>query len=464
MKNLGKWVFLSALFLTSCTVGPKLCLPEVDVGESFSYCTKEEPENLASWWENFSSPILQSLIEESLESNKDIQIALDRINEARGIYKRVSGQLWPQIDFTANAIRSRFSQNLFTSSFLGPSTQNTFQMGFDAIWEWDFFGRLKKEKFAAGFDVLFAEEDFRDVQILLISDVGKTYVDLCFLHEEQKLISDLIETEKKIRDLIFVQFRAGLTSKKELEAKEVELKEIENLFFEIEKDFHQLKNRLAVLLGQPSTVFTRNFQLEETIPKAPFLLKVGMPSDLLRRRPDIRKAENKVAAANARVGAAIGEYFPSFSLVADVGLDANKLSKWYEWGSRTWGIGPSMVLPIFRFGRIQGNVDEKNALLQASLHGYEKTILLALEDTENAMVAYLNAETQKKLFLETVFRKREESLLYLDLYRSGINDAVSYLNLEKELLQQKRALLQAQRNVSVNLISLYKALGGGWQC
>ena len=463
-----KWVFMILIFTFSCTVGPKVDVPDMQLKKAFSEdAFSSEEIDIKDWWHVFNDPQLDELICLAIEGNKDLMIAIDRIEKARVIYRQVSGRLWPSIDVTASAIRSRFSENLFTASFLGPSTQSSFQLGFDAFWELDFFGRLKKEREAAAFTILGQEEEFAATMISLVSEVAMTYIDLCALQEDLAVLREKILLQEEVLTLIQSAVDAGLQNERALEKEKIALVDVQEMCTEVEKNQKKQLHKLALLLGEMpdknSSLFTR-IQKIASVPKAPFLVKVGMPSSLLQRRPDVRKAEKELAKAAALVGSSVAELFPSFSLTAYAGLNANKLSKWFDVGSRSWTIGPSMVLPVFRFGQTLGKIDARNAELKAALHTYENQVLLAIEDVENALASYLQATFANSFRDEALNAAKREMHLEKDAYLTGIHSFFAYAEVQNRLLTQKRRSVSAKRAAAKELVALYKALGGGWSC
>ncbi|MEM8628946.1 MAG: efflux transporter outer membrane subunit [Chlamydiota bacterium] len=463
MRRLSLFI---GVLLSGCALSPVQEAPDISLSTHYTQALEKSSaaEDLSDWWTHFSDPNLDHLIALAKERNYDLQTAYYRIEAVRGRYRTETGNLWPAFSLSASAIRSRISQNLFDASFLGPAEQSLFQWGFDAFWEWDFFGKLRAKRAAAGYDVLQEEEEFRDLLLVLCADVARTYVDICTLQADLTVLSNMLAVRTALYDLQEEKYRSGLAPLQILEEERASLYALERLYVERNRALQTLHHHLSLLLGEtpeePSFVFSGT----EEIPQAPLFKSVGIPSDLLRRRPDIRKAEYLIAASSRRSQAAVAELFPRFSLEADWGFAANKFPKWLSKESNNWNVGPFFSMPICEFGRILGAIDEQDALLQAALSTYQQTVLTALEDTENALTAYGNALITYELSQREFMAKQEEALLEETLFMSGLNSALTSLQAELQMLEKKRVWIESKRNASTQLIALYKALGGGWSC
>ncbi|MEL7431996.1 MAG: efflux transporter outer membrane subunit [Chlamydiota bacterium] len=470
---MDKRVVAAFLCFSGCSVGPSIQIPEMHLeGEYASVSSCEEGcfeekgdlEDLKDWWRHFSDPRLDELIALAKEQNPNILVASARIDEARGVYRRISGELWPSIDLRASAIRSGFSRNITEAELLGLSEQSQFYLGFDAVWELDFFGRLSGRKEAAIYAVFGEEEAFRNVLLIVYAEVAKTYVEICALEQDLQVLREIVETAQQILYLQEAAYEAGLLDRQQVEEIETILQEQKALVVQRSVALQEFHHRLAALIGEFPNSASSAFSGLKTIPKAPRLVQVGIPSDLLRRRPDIREAEYKIALATRLLGSAIAELFPSFSLTADWGLRSNRLSRWFQSESDSWNIGPSFITPIFRFGRILGLIDEQEGALDVAMNTYKNKVLLAVEDSENALTVYCNAIRLQALRQKAFQAKETEASLQHELFISGLAPWIEYLQTHFASLERKRELIAAERAESVNLIALYKALGGGWSC
>ncbi len=442
-------------------MGPAYRTPEMDLPAH--YLQEEdngELSNLNSWWENFQDPELDRLIQMAIDQNYDLAIAMERIEEARGKLRVATGELWPEIDFNATYQRSRISQNLFDSDFLGPPVQNYFQLGFDAIWELDFWGKLRRRREAALYEMESFHEAARDIYITLLSDVARTYTEIRALEKKQAVVKEKISVLRSLSWLSRARYEAGLADFQQVNSEEILLQKAEEELLQVETLLEQTLHRIAILLGIPP----ENLEWKEggRIPFADALVKAGIPSDLLRRRPDIREAERNLAAATARIGEAVADLFPSLSLTGDANMESNRSSKLFKWSSRSWAIGPAINWPLLTFGRIRGNIDVKNAIEREALYQYKNRVILALEDVENALVAYFNQQEIVKAKKEELLFSKDRSELENNLYESGISNFSSYLEEKRAYLDIRSEEIDERKNLTIDLISLYKALGGGW--
>ncbi|CCB88540.1 efflux transporter outer membrane subunit [Simkania negevensis] len=464
MKNSKIWIPFLVL-LTGCAVGPNYHTPEIAMPMSYEThlsLSEEEEVQLRSWWTQFEDPMLNVLIHEAISQNLDLKIALEKINQVRAQYQIKAAELAPKLDMTVEERRSRISQNLFDSTFLGPPMQNFYKIGFDASWEIDIFGKRRREKESAFYEYEAERENARDIYITLLGDVAQSYIEIRSLQHQIQITKKQIFIQRELLDLTSNLFEAGLAS--EIDQKEVQalLESIRASLPPLEIALKQTIHGLATLLGKAPENFENEFVDETPIPLSSQEIPLGLPSDLLRRRPDIRKAERLLAAATANIGAAIADLFPRFSLIGDYGFQSNNSSNWLKAQSRTWSIGPSMNWPILYFGRIRENIRAQNSLQEQALLSYEQTILTALEDVENSLVAYYKEETRRSRLEKEVEAKHRAYELKRDLYLSGLADFQTFLQADQDLLNSENDLISSTQQLSTYLVSLYKALGGEW--
>ena len=485
MKHLLYFLFIA---FTGCMVGPNYKKPETEMPVSFEEKNKAEivsDADLCQWWKQFEDPLLNSLIEEAVQGNFDWRIALEQIIEARAQVKIQNSYLWPEIDLNAAATRSRFSSNLFTSSSSTNSTaagvspssvvsgnnfpvagtiQNFFQVGFDAIWELDFFGKFRRGKQAA-IDLWEASKDSaQNVLITMISEIAKDYLSIRSLQQQIKLLKETIGIDERALELAQVLFDAGLDNQIQVENLISTLEEDLAALPVLETSLKQTIYTLAVLLGKQSEGFAQKFIEEAPIPSGSGRVPAGLPSDLLRRRPDIRMAERQLAAATEQIGIAVAGLFPHISLTGNTfGFESNQQNKWLIGPSRYWNIGPLLNWDILDFGRTLGQIAVQNSLQRQALLVYEQAVVSSLKDVEGALVAYF--EEQKRLLdfeyqVAANFRSLE---LTKDLFQAGLVDESQVLTSWKTWNESKNNLIQSQQALTSDLVALYKALGGEWE-
>jgi len=464
------------LFLAGCTLGPDHQTPEVCLPSYYEETPCDtEPVDLAIWWHQFDDQLLNELVEEALACNYDLQIALHKIEEIRALYKIDRSELYPQIQGNMVAIRDRRSENLgsgiveatqspteiFPTDFTGPLTQYFFQVGFDASWEIDIFGKNRRKTQAAYHDFEVSQENALDVQITLVSDVARSYVDIRSFQQQIQAKKEQIERQADLLELACSRYAAGLTSYLDVTQAKALLDAQKATLPPLQEELKVTIHGLAILLGKAP----ENFCIDEgCIPMAAGLIPSDLPSDLLLRRPDIRGAEREIAAATARIGQAKAELFPTFSLLGSFGTQANVLDKVFVWPSRFWSIGPSMIWNLFTGGRLLAQIEVTNERQKQAILTYEKSINDALKDVEDRLVGYFKEE-ERLIALEeqlcTISLSRD---LTYDQYLAGLISLDSVLDTERNLYLTQKDMIESQGTVMLQLIRLYKALGGGWEC
>ena len=447
-------------------VGPKY---EQPCGEfAPEYDQREEPQgelvDLKEWWMQFEDPILNSMIDEAIVNNYDIKIAVERIAEVRANYKFASSELGPQIDLNANVIKQKISEELFLSPFKGPRLQNLYLFGFDAIWELDFFGKLRRLKESGYFELEASHEGLRDVYITLLAEVARTYADFRALQKRIEVTQDQIWVREELLNLSKARYIAGLRSEIEPALVSAELNTLRASLPTLEYGLDQSIYDLATLLGRHPEDIPQEWFDKQPIPKASGKIPVGIPSDLLQRRPDIRRQERLLAAANSKVGASIALLFPTFSLTGSIGYNADNTSNWFSSSGQYWRVGPNVFWPLINFGRIRSEIDFNKASHREALWSYEKTVIEALKDVEGSLSAYFNE--QQRLFrleaqVEDLKRTRDLALIK---YEAGLESMSTYLDAQAKLLIAVETTLQSEQALSQNLMRVYKSLGGEWSC
>ncbi|MFA6526999.1 MAG: efflux transporter outer membrane subunit [Candidatus Babeliales bacterium] len=449
------------IIFAGCMVGPRYHIPSVNLPEKFSQQQKIATANLADWWTFFQDPYLDSLIKKAVENNYDLRLAIEKIEETRAAFLLQNAKLYPEIDATGTLSRSRLSKNLNESTSSPSYNQTYIQTGLDTSWEIDFWGKLTREKNAA-FNIYQAQiETMRDVYVILLSDVARTYIDCRTFQKKIALIDQQIEIDTQLLKLTGDRFDAGIASKPPDLNALATLHESKNQRIILEIHFKQAVNRLALLLGQNPEEFSLD-EGKHHVPQSTKTLNPGLPSQLLQRRPDIRRAEMLLKAATESVGAAVAQYFPSFSLLGDSGLESNKISKWLSSGSFSWSIGPSVRWPIITFGRIKFKIDETKSVERQALLSYGQSVINALGDVENAMVAYFKGKDRVQELEEKLSAADKEHALTKALLESGLTNKTEVLLAHKNYLTIALDVTDAQQEESLALITAYKALGGGW--
>jgi NodT family efflux transporter outer membrane factor (OMF) lipoprotein len=447
--------------LPSC-IGPKYKVPDHAMPRSFEYQqhASQTEENLNTWWQQFNDPILNEFINQALKNNYDLRIAIEKIEEARAFYQIKQAELFPQIDIVAQANRTKFSSVLAQESFLQDDRVSFFQLGFDAFWEIDFWGKIWHARNARFFTFQAQIEQMRNVYIILLADVARSYIDLCALNRKIMLATDLIYLNTELLELEKDLFDAGLSDEIFVDRQQQLLARSQDFFLFLQTALVQRKNQLAVLLGiNPEQLA---IPVRDMVPLSQTQLSVGIPSELLRRRPDIRQAERLVAAANELVGQAIAEWFPSFTLLGGLSSESSTLSKWFSGGSLTWFIGPSVRWPLINFGRIKSNIEVQESKKRQTILAYSQAIINALKEVEDFLVTYFNNQEQLAIIGNKLQYALNEQRLVCAKYESGLVNKLDCLQAAKNQIDVAIEFTDIQQALSTNLVSLYKALGGGW--
>ena len=465
--------FLS-LLAGGCAVGPDYHGPESQVNlppalwdDTLNGGETNAPVSPTAWWQNFHDAEMDSLIGRAVQSNLDLQIAQARVREARAQYGVAVADFLPSLDASGSYERQRQShkQPLFTA-FQIPSSafqNNVFQAGFDASWEIDLFGGKRRAAEAAKAEVAASEYGRRDTLVTLLGEVARNYVDVRGYQRQLAIANENIEAQTKVLAITQRRFANGLTSDLDVEQANTLLAttraEIPTLQTSLRTSIH----RLGVLLGREPGSLLAELSKDAPIPATPPAVPAGLPSELLLRRPDVQRAERELAAATANIGVAKSDLFPKFFLTGAAGLESVSASDWFTSGSKFWSFGPTVQWDIFDTVRVRANIKVQNARQEQALLNYEQTALIAFEEVENGLAAYANEQIRRRSLREAVTSSQKSLALANKLYSNGLTDFLHVLDAERSLYQAQDALVQSDRTVSSDLISLYKSLGGGWE-
>ena len=463
------------LAVMGCSVGPNYKRPDTSLPTAWNEAQQggadTQPAELARWWTEFNDSLLDRLVQTAVTSNLDLQLAEARIRESRALRAVTAAGEWPGLDISAGYLRSRRSQDAFASTpGIGQSSgtnsnpaTDLFRVGFDSSWEVDVFGGVRRSVEAADANLQASVEDRRNTLVTLLGDVAKNYIDLRGFQRRLAVARANLRGQQDTVDLTRVRFEAGLASDFEVAQAEGQANTTGAQIPALESSIKQTAHRLDVLLGSNPGALWAELGQEEPIPALPPQAHVGMPSELLRRRPDIRRAERVLAAATAQVGAATADLFPRFSLIGSFGLQSVSTGDLFSAPSRFWSIGPTVSWPVFDAGRIRANIEVRNAQQEQALTLYQKTILTAFEDVENSLVNYAKEQTRYRSLTDAVAANRRAVEMANDLYTRGLIDFLNVLETQRQLYSSESDLAQSEANMASNLVALYKALGGGWE-
>jgi NodT family efflux transporter outer membrane factor (OMF) lipoprotein len=337
-----------------------------------------------------------------------------------------------------------------------------FQTGLDAAWEMDVFGGVRHSVEAAEADVQFAVEDHRDVLVTLVSEVAINYVELRGFQQEIVIARNNLAAQQKTADLTHKKFQGGIVGTLDVANADAQVATTASQIPLLEAAAQQAIYNLSVLLGLEPAALLQELSPTYSIPETPPEVPMGIPSEVLRRRPDIRRAEARIHGATARIGIATAALYPKFSLTGSINFQNNHLHELINWKDRFGTAGPAVDWQIFSAGRVRSNIELQKALSQESVLAYQKTVLTAIQDVENALVAYAKEHERHKTLVDAVTANRKAVDMATQLYTQGLTDFLNVLVAQRSLYASEDALVQSTRNLSTDLVALYKALGGGW--
>jgi len=470
------WILgLFALLEAGCAVGPKYHAPKVQVPGQWTglaasngntSVATSDAASVAEWWKSFQNPELDSLINQAVQSNLGLQQAQSRILQARASRTIAGAGLWPSLDASGTNTTSRSGLTASTagsSTSSSASTRNLFQAGLDAAWEMDFFGGVRRGIEAADANVQAAIEDSRDVMVTLTAEVALNYIELRGFQQQIAIAQKNLEAQRETAEITHKRFGVGFASGLDVANADAQVSTTQSQIPVLEASAQQTIYALSVLLGREPAALLAELSPAGTIPGTPPLVPVGLPSDLLERRPDVLRSEAQLHSATAQVGVATADLFPKFSLTGSGGLQSLTQGSLASLAGSFWSLGPSVTLPIFNAGKIRANIKAQNAAAQQALLAYRQTVLTALQDVESALIAYAKEQQHRSALAEAVKFNQTAVDLSMKLYTAGETEFLNLLTAQHNLYTNEDSLVQADRTIDADLIALYKALGGGWQ-
>jgi multidrug efflux system outer membrane protein len=455
------------------TVGPDYVPPKpavpaslVDPSSSASHAINIQPIDDA-WWKSLQDPVLEALLTQALKSSPSIAEAQARVREARALAGIAGAGRFPVADAGGAYTRNLGSDNVPTGvppGGLGPGIHsNLWQAGFDASWELDVFGGVRRTVEAADANYQAVTEDRADVTLTLLAEVARNYVELRGAQRRIEVARKNLAIERDLETLTQSLLNAGLAPRQDQLRAEAEVSHIEAAIPQFDTDERAAAYRIAALVGRPSGEVEAELTAPRPIPEAASEVPVGLPSDLLERRPDVRAAERRIAAANARIGAAKADLYPHFSLTGDAGIESLGFSSFATASSGYYQIGPGVTWRIFDAGKIRFEVRAEAARTDAALAGYQRSVLDAFRDVETALVSYANQKIRRnELAAESAADAQAAEIAKL-LYEKGVESFLPVLDAERALYTADDALAESERDSTLSLIALYKSLGGGWR-
>lgn len=477
--NPARPLILSAtVLLAGCTVGPDYSKPRESAPNAFrsidsadtsaaapevpAQSTRDlKPGELARWWTLFEDKTLDSLVQRAVESNLDLRLAAQRIVEARALRGVAASEFYPSVDAKGGFTQNRLS--LSSTNFPLPNRdRSVWQAGVDASWEIDVFGRIRRGVEAADADLQSLAENQRDVLVIVVSEVARNYADARAFQARIAVAENAIRAQNDTVGLTNSRFKAGLTSEVDVAQAQAQLARREALLPDLRSGYRQAVHRLGVLLGREPAAVLSELAEPGTIPAIKAPVQTGLPAELLARRPDVRRAERQLAAATARIGVATADLYPRFSLLGSLGVSALDFSDLFKEESVYWTIGPSIQWKLLNGWRVRNNIKAADARAAQAMTVYEQSILTALEDVENSIVAFSQEQARRRALSVAAESNQRAVQLATDRYKSGVGDFLTVLDAQRQLYDAQDQLAESQGAVSIDLIRLYKSLGGGW--
>jgi NodT family efflux transporter outer membrane factor (OMF) lipoprotein len=457
--------FVAALAWGAADVPPKFASAGPDALHS-------DEASLQRWWLTLNDAELNSLIARCIGSNLDLDLARQRVLEARAMRQISRADLFPTVESSDSVqrIRGGFNQGIIhvagqggAPGLISAFETNAYQLGFDASWEIDFFGGKRHALEAATAEVRANEEARRDVLVLLLAETARDYLELRGAQRQLELTNDNIALQKDSLHLTEVRADAGLGNRLDLERQRAQLESTNALVPQLQLRIAQQIHALSVLLGQPPAFLQNELAAVAPLPHTPPEVPAGLPADLLKRRPDIREADAETAAASARIGVAHADFFPKITLTGAAGRQSADWSGFTLGAGNFFSFGPGVKLPLFTGGRLKANYAVQKQRYEESLTSYRSTVLRSLRETEDGLEAYNRERERGERLSEAVRASELATKLARDVYTGGLADFLSVLDAQREQLQAETDLVVSNTAALTDLVALYKALGGGWE-
>lgn len=470
MIRFSLFIFI-ALALISCTVGPNYHRPEVKTPKQWSItspaASSPSPDK---WWQLFHDPVLNQLIKNAISANLDLKLALQRIIDARALRTETIAAGLPSIGASSNVTR-RFN-NISMGSSTGSSTpggigfgkqvSNIFQMGFDTQWELDFFGGVQRAIEAADANVDYEIENSRDVLLTLLGDVARNYIDLRANQQLIAITKANIDTQQDTLNLTQIRQQSGFSTMLEVSQQQAQVATTSAQLSVYETNVKLAIHALGLLLAKEPEALTSILSRPGKLPVIKNFGATELPSELLQRRPDIRRAERAMAKANADVGIATAALYPKFNLSAFIGSQNAAITNYTPIG-KSWSMAGSLTMPIFNWGKLNAEIKSKKSQYEQTFLSYQSTVLMAFKEVEDALVSHSNELKRQNNLRQAVSANQLAVLLANERYKRGLTTFLDVLESQRSLYLSQSSLLDSEAKVSSDLVALYKALGGGWQ-
>jgi NodT family efflux transporter outer membrane factor (OMF) lipoprotein len=454
-------------------VGPDYSPPPVKVEQTWLETAdkrvKTTSDDYNEWWQVFKDPAVNKLVDTAYRENLNLQIAGVRVLEARAQLGIAVGEFYPQTQQGAGSYaRTRISERDPSAAYASQVTLGEAQVGLNAGWELDFWGKFRRAIQSADASLLASIADYDNTLVSLTADVANNYITIRTLEKRLAIARENVNIQRESLQIAEARFEGGTTSQRDVEQAKTVLASTEATIPTIDIQLRQTKNALCVLLGMPPNRLTDLVPESAIIPAPPPQVAVGIPADLLRRRPDIRAAELQAMAQCSRIGVAKADLYPAFSLMGTVGFTASDVASFYmgdlfQWRSRAGSFGPSFQWNLFNYGQITNQVRVQDARFQQVLLAYQNTVLKAQQNVEDSLVAFLKSQERARFLAQSTQAAIRSLELAVLQYREGMTDFTTVLTAQQSLLREQDSLATTLGEISRNLVEVYRSLGGGWQ-
>lgn len=453
------------LVLAACAVGPDYHAPALDAPQAYAEARKQgeaQALDLAAWWKTFDDPVLASLVDRAALANLDLAQAQARVVQARAALKAAGAGFWPTLEGTGQISRSKDSKNAVAgSSYSSGSTSTLYTAGFDASWELDVFGKVRRQREAAAAELEASQEELADTLRTLLAEVATNYAALRSAQSREAIARANLKAQDETLEITRTRFQAGLVSYLDVAQAESQRASTAADIPSLQATAKESMHRLAVLLGLAPGALNAELSKAAPLPEPiKALPDTGLPSDLLARRPDVRQAERTLAAASANIGVAQAGFYPTFDLTLGLGLQSVGNKTFLESASRYWSIVPGVNVPLFSGGSTMADVEQKKAMYDESLAAYRAAFLTALEDVENALSGSYAQQERLSLLAQAEDAARRSLDLARERYAKGLTGFLDVLTAQETLYTAQDNLDQCKADLMTQVIALYKALGG----
>ena len=455
----------TAAALSACAVGPNYQRPVTPVPPQFANLGQpgfNGADVEAKFWTLFNDPKLDRLVNDALTENKDLQRARANLRASRAARRLAGFDLFPTVTAAGSYSHARESRTQLPAIISPERTLDAVDVGFDAFWELDFFGRVRRGIQAARAEEQASAASLRDAQVTVTAEVARNYFVLRGLQEQLAVATRNADNQAQTLRVTQARLEAGRGTELDSARAEAQLKTTLASIPLLDSSVATTIYRLSVLTGRLPDALTADLQVAEPLRDLPALNAVGDPATLLRRRPDIRVAERSLAASTARIGVAVGDLFPKVTFTGSIGYNAATFRGIGKTGSDTYSVGPGISWAAFDLGRVSARIKIAHAQADADLATYEASVLGALEETEGALATYGRAQSRRELLTQAATASERASDLARQRFQGGLTDFVNVLEAERDALSVQDSLAQSRTQTATALVAVYKALGGGW--